>query len=146
MVGAFRVSGESSWRLLPGGSGCTCAAGRGFPPRGRVLGGDLPSAGGAGQTGGAQLSHVDPADAEFEPGVVLCDTAVAEFAGAAGEPGDAPLHHGSVFLVIGAHLRVADPAGPVRPQDLVVDVHGDRPPGRGGGGGGGGAEITERAS
>src|SRR5664279_2438501 len=141
MVGAFRVSGESSWRLLPAVRWVPVPRGGVSHPRGRVLGGDLPSAGGAGQTGGAQLSQVDPAGAEFEPGIVLGDAAVAEFAGAAGEPGDAPFHHGSVFLVIGSHLRVAVPAGPVRTQELIVDVHGDRTPGRGGG-----AAITERAS
>src|SRR5664279_572820 len=141
MVGAFRVSGESSWRLLPAVRWVPVPRGGVSHPRGRVLGGNLPSAGGAGQTGGAQLSQVDPADAEFEPGVVLGDAAVAESAGAAGEPGDAPFHHGSVFLVIGAHLGVGVPAGPVRALDLVVDIDGDRAPGRGCG-----ALVTERAS
>src|SRR5450631_2812621 len=59
------------------------AAGAGLPaPRAGVLGGDLPSAGGAGQAGGAQLSQVDPAGPEFEPGIVLGHAAVAESAGA----------------------------------------------------------------
>lgn len=102
-VGWFGRS--SGWQGPRGGARAPGAPG---------LRGDLPSAGGAGETGGAQLTQVDPAGAEFEPGIVLGDTAVPESAGGAGEPGDAPFHHRSVFLIVGSHLRVGGPAGPVR--------------------------------
>ena len=85
------------------------------------------------QTGGGAVPtprHADrrPQNEMVHDGICTIDslagtwTLGVAFGLAAGEPGDAPFHHGSVLLVVGSHLGVGVPAGPVRALDLVVDV------------------------
>ena len=69
--------------------------------------GDCPVRAGVFEAQGDQSAQVQRRGAVMEPLIVVGDAAVADFAVAAGQPGDGAFHHGSVLAVLGLPVRIA---------------------------------------
>src|SRR5882757_5198035 len=83
--------------------------------------GQDPGASRAGETAADEVAQVEDGGAAFEPGVVLCATAITEFeasAAEAGDLGDDPFHVGPERSVLLAQFGVGSPV----PSGLAEQV------------------------